>query len=81
MNNATRNIAIVLIVLFTAAFAGAQSASPLDAIVHALDRNTRAQIRTCEALFLQNQFSGSQHAHDADPPEQWQWRAAHRCWQ
>lgn len=80
MNNSTRNIFIVLIVLFCAAFASAQAAPPLDALVGAIDRNTRAQIRTCEAIHLQNQAAGGSSWHNSEPPESFQWHNAQRCW-
>lgn len=80
MSNTTRNFLIVFVVVYVSAFASAQSSSPLDAIVRALDRNTRAQIRTCEAIHLQNQGEGTRGWHDAAAPGRFQWRNAQRCW-
>ncbi len=70
MTNPQRNIAIVLIVLLTASLTGAQPTT--DAIVSAIDRNTMAQIRTCEATYL----SLSQSRYNIRD-----WVGARRCWQ
>ena len=81
MTNSLRNTLIVIVVVFGTVMVSAQSLDPSAAIVQAIDRNTRAQIRTCEAIHLQNQGEGYQTWHQARPPHPHQIERARRCWQ
>lgn len=72
MTNSQRNVAIVLIVAFTSTIVGAQTAdSGIAAVTAAIDRNTRAQIRTCEATWAGKSKRGSVYP---------RWDLSGRCW-
>lgn len=81
MSSSTRNLAIVAIALLTSTVVAAQGAGAgLDAVVSALDRNTQAQRRTCEAIALSGNIRGSAHSFARRRPERWQVEQAQRCW-
>lgn len=81
MSSSTRNLAIVAIALLTSTVVAAQGAGAgLDAVVSALDRNTRAQQRTCEAIALSGNVRGNSTYFARRNPERWQIEQAQRCW-
>lgn len=63
----------------TTPIVSAQSESAVTALVNAIDRNTRASIRTCEAVYAHRRIrSGSTVASSETEPDDWQMSA--RCW-